>query len=66
MNAKEIFDYWLSQVKKSEKKTCGCCNFLCFDIEPVCARCGAYIFNPITDEEANKMSICDIKLDSFS
>jgi rubrerythrin len=59
-----IFEYWVEQVKNSEKKLCNCCGFLCLDIEHICPRCSAYTFKTITKEELEKVPMEDIKLDT--
>ncbi len=48
---------------QKNRKVCIACNFLCFDIEEICPRCGAYTFKKVTDEEITEIPEQDKKLD---
>ena len=57
-----IFKHWMKQMEKN-KKVCLGCNFVCFQIEDICPRCGAYNFRNITSDEEKLIPIEDKKLD---
>jgi RNA polymerase subunit RPABC4/transcription elongation factor Spt4 len=52
----------MQQMQKN-KKVCLGCNFVCFQIEDICPRCGAYNFRNITSDEEKLIPIEDKKLD---